>query len=182
MSTIFALWRVPERCHALKVSAVRRFESCTVIHDDRYSPVLISIWDGQATLDAARWHDGVTNEATLRIIDGGGKLVSISDATKSIRPTPELRRYWAENLQNADPRIRENTLATYVVINSPMMRGAITAIGWLSAEARRITCVATLHDAITGALEQLDAAGLARPAGLDPESYMAPVLDAEQVG
>lgn len=145
-----------------------------MIFDDRYSPVLISIWEGQATLKAAMWNTELNTRASEKVIAEGRQFVSISDATKSIRPTAEMRKYWADSMSNITDEMRNGTLISYVVIASAMMRGAMTAIGWLNPEARRIRSVATLREAIAASIESLKAAGQPVPEGLSPDSYVPP--------
>ena len=129
---------------------------------------------GKSGLDAAKWHNELQREELDALAAKGQKLISISDATQAERPSPEVRKYWAESLAETTPERDAATLATYVVINSAVMRGVMTAIGWLSERARAIKSVSSLSDAIRDALADLDAAGIPRPAGLDPDSYTPP--------
>ena len=156
------------------MATVRRFPETVVIHDDRFAPIVITIWSGTASVEVARWHNELQREDVRKAVAKGQRLVSISDATKADRPGPEVRKFWADALAETTPEQEAGTLSTYVVISSAVMRGVMTAIGWLSERARSIKSVPTLADAIRAALEDLDAEGIPRPSGLDPDSYTPP--------
>jgi hypothetical protein len=61
-------------------------------------------------------------------------------------------------------------LGNFVVIDSPILRGALTAIDWLCHEGRRIEYFSTLADAVAVANLRLAAAGHA-PSALDAANY-----------
>lgn len=77
----------------------------------------------------------------------------------------------------ASQEIREGALGNYVVLSSALVRGALTAIGWINQEARRIETFATLREAIGQAVETLEANGQPVPKGLNPETYEPPSLE-----
>jgi hypothetical protein len=156
------------------MATIHRSPEMVVIHDDRYAPIVITIWSGRANIEAARWHTELQEQDMQKAVAKGQKLISISDATKAERPGPEVRKFWADSLASTTPEQEAGTLSTYVVISSAVMRGVMTAIGWLSERARSIKSEPTLADAIRAALEDLDAAGIPRPAGLDPDGYTPP--------
>jgi len=152
----------------------RQFSEMRVTFDDRYAPVIITLFKGRADLDTARWTTEVQRQATLDAMANGHKIVNISDATHAERPPPQVRRYWADTLKKAGPKALDGTLSSYVVIANPLMRGVMTAIGWLAEEVRMVRSVPTLSEAIRRGLEDLDAAGVPRPEGLSPETYVPP--------
>ena len=154
--------------------ASRSFPECTLTFDDRYSPLLISIWSGRADLEAAKWHGELNREASKVLVARGLPIVSISDALASERPGPDVRKFWADSIAQESREITEATIATFVAFGSPLMRGVLTAIGWLNAEARKIKTTATMAEAIELALAKLAEAGVARPEGLTGESYRPP--------
>ena len=151
-----------------------RLAEMEVIFDDRYFPLLISTWTGRADLEAAKWHQEHHRAAIDRAVSEGLRVVSISMATRTQRPTPEVRKYWADSMSKTPAAHRAATLATFVVMTSAMMRGVMTAIGWLNEEARSIKTYPTLSSAIREGLALLEAEGLECPAGLDPDAYALP--------
>ena len=150
--------------------------NASVIIDDRYLPVLISVWIGQADMENARWYNAENRRVMQELVDRGQPYVMISDAAAAERPTPAVRKYFAELADDNVEGSEVLSLANYVVITSAVMRGALTAIGWISERAARINSVGSLQEAIERALMDLDAAGVPRPDGLDPVSYRPPSL------
>jgi hypothetical protein len=155
------------------MSESKTFPTGRVVFDDRYAPLLIATFFGEMGLDSAEWFERTHTRALHRQIALGSKVVSISDATRSERPSPEVRRFWAENTQNSPPAVKAAMLGTFVVIDSAILRGAMTAIGWLSEEARAIEPFRTVDDAIAEAVRRLDGAGFSVSV---PRSYSLPPL------
>lgn len=155
----------------------KEFDGARVIVDDRYPPVLITIWSGRATVPAARWSMEQTNALSKAFIDRYGAVVSISDATAAQRPAPDVRKFWADNM-SAMPEIARGTLGTFIVTTNPMMRGVLTAIGWLNEQARAMTHTATMGEALAKSLAALEQFGIAQPTGLQVDEY-APPANAE---
>jgi hypothetical protein len=71
---------------------------------------------------------------------------------------------------------------SYVVLDSAVLRGAITAMGWLTRGGLRIKSCPTLPEALRETLARLEELGIAPPAGLDPESYRFPAPDSAASG
>ncbi|MEZ4340370.1 MAG: hypothetical protein R3B82_27435 [Sandaracinaceae bacterium] len=149
----------------------KRFGSATVTFDDRFVPIIVVVWEGQTTLEAAKWgmeqQQRVMSELTRR----RERFILVSDASGAHRPSPEVRRFFATASEEQPVELRRHALSSYVVLSSGLMRGVMTAVGWLSEAARSVRSVATLREALERSLEDLDAAGVTRPEGLDPTSY-----------
>lgn len=146
---------------------------CEVVLDVRYAPIYISCWRGKPTIEAATWHAEQTDEYVEGIVSKHPKLVSIHCAILSERPDGDTRRFFAQRLATMPQLTRDAILENYVVVPNAMIRGALTAIGWLNERAKEIRKVPTLPAALENAFATLDEAGIARPEGLTPE-YMSP--------
>lgn len=151
---------------------LREFSQCKIMVDDRYLPLIISTFMGRADVEAAKWHMETQNRIMLEAARKGRRVVAISDSTRSDRPDAEARKYWADSMSQTPDTIRGATLGNIVVVNSVLIRGALTAIGWLNPKAKELVTVATLQQGIEMGLELLDKAGIARPA-IDPRAYEA---------
>lgn len=152
----------------------RDFSSqCQIVIDDRYLPLLISTFVGRANVEAAKWHIETQNRIILDEARRGRRVVSISDSTRSDRPDAEARKYWAESMSQTPESVQAATLGNIVVVDSVLIRGALTAIGWLNPKARELETVRTLSQGIERAFAILIKAGVARPT-LDPHSYTPP--------
>lgn len=94
--------------------------------DDALRPILISTWIGPATLDLVdefyRWCDGQVAKAKRR----GYPVILISDATLAGRPNADVRKAFAAAKFDVDVPFK-----SIVIINNKIIRGAMTAIGWL---------------------------------------------------
>lgn len=145
-----------------------------MIIDDRYLPLVISVWRGQANMETAQWHGGQHTEVVQELVGRGQKFVLINDASDAERPPPAVRKYFAEYAEAGSDEEEALGLATIVVLSSPVMRGALTAVGWVSERAARIDTAATMRAALERGLKALDAAGVPRPEGLDPANYTPP--------
>jgi hypothetical protein len=61
-----------------------------------------------------------------------------------------------------------------LIVDRAVVRGALTAIGWLTNDKVGLP-VKDMHEAITTADQALTRAGLRMPAGLDAARYRAPL-------
>lgn len=156
-------------------------DACVFV-DDFYAPVLMSHWYGVSDVPAverfARWHDAQIERARV----AGKKIVLVSDARFCGRPTAEVRKFFADWAAAQTAGQRETLLGILAVVPGAAVRGALTVIGWVSEDVRRVTPVATVPEAIEKALAMLDAAGIERPAKLDPATYASPCFEAMSRG
>ncbi|MEM7152647.1 MAG: hypothetical protein AAF799_07385 [Myxococcota bacterium] len=155
---------------------MERFESgSSVIYcDDSHFPVVISTWIGAATLDNSQeyltWMDAQLQRATREEV----RLISISDSADAKRPPPEVRRLFVDWINNNE----ESTGDSFVVITNALVRGALTAIGWLAPSAQKVNTVKDLPTALSKARGLLAERGLTVPGGLTSERYVRPGQDA----
>lgn len=145
-----------------------------VTFDDRYAPIYITTWVGTTTLEGARWGTEKQAAVAAELVRRGRRMITISDATRVERPPPEVRKYFADSTNANTSAHGAVSISSYVVLTNPLVRGVMTAVGWMSEAARRVTTVATMRDALERALADLDAARLPRPVGLDPAGYEPP--------
>jgi hypothetical protein len=158
---------------------VGQFSHARIVFDARYSPLVITTFFGRCDLEAAQWHTELMNQATVEAARRGQRVITISDATHSDRPTPEARKYWADNMSTASAVAKAATLATYVVFTSAVVRGALTAIGWLNPDVKKIETFASLSDAIQAANLRFKKERITVP-HLDPKDYKLPQVDSSQ--
>lgn len=158
---------------------VGQFSHARIVFDARYSPLLITTFFGKCDLEAAKWHTELMNQATLDAARRGQRVITISDATHSDRPSPDARKYWADNMSTGSAVVKAATLGTYVVFNSAVVRGALTAIGWLNPEVKKIETFGTLAEAINAANLRFKKERITAPS-LDPKDYKLPQVDSPQ--
>jgi len=148
-----------------------------VIIDDRYAPLIVSSFIGEVDLPLGEWYE----ETSHRLIRAQGKLgrrvVGIHDASQAGRSSPEMRKFWADMSRRAPKDIQSIVLSNLIVISSPMMRGVLTAVGWLNPEVAQLRIFPSLAAAIDDARQQLDKAGT--PISLPAGGYQIPRLTAK---
>lgn len=147
--------------------------SCELVLDARYMPIYITCWRGKPTVEAAKWHAEQVDELIAEVDAEYPRVLPIDCATLCDRPGADVRRYFAERLGNIPQRTIDAVIENYAVIPNAMLRGALTAIGWLNERAKAIKSVATFDAALTGAFATLDANGIQRPDGLGLD-YLSP--------
>lgn len=158
---------------------IGQFSQARVVFDARYSPLLITTFFGKCDLEAAKWQTDLINQATIQAAKRGQRVITISDATHSDKPSAEARKYWADNMSTGSAAVQAATLGTYVVYTSAIVRGALTAIGWLNPEVKKIETFGTLADAIKSALARLKKERLQAPE-FGPNGYQLPHEESSQ--
>lgn len=137
------------------VQSSRDGDSVLVLDDDRL-PILIASWTGTATLkNVNRFYDWV-EERVARAKATGGKLALINDALEAERPGAEVRQAFASRQIDA-----EVVISSPVVITSALVRGAMTAVGWLLGDRMKgVTSFATMGEALQSARRAFEDRGL----------------------
>ncbi len=133
--------------------------------DDTAWPVLYARFRGVATIEGydeyAVWLEGQVKRALAEKT----KIATINDAAEGIQVSSEVRRHiadWLEHNNNAGAAAA--TAASFVVINSSIMRGVMTALSWVAKDKMGgVVSVATVEDAWNGAVSALKAEGIAVP-------------------
>lgn len=152
---------------------VTRGASAVVI-DDGAPGVLIATWFDEPTVALVDayfdWHETYLE----RVRKARGRFVSVTDTYATKRPSPTARRRIAERMDALGDDATTSTIASYVIVESALLRGAITALSWLHAPLEGTVAVGTPALAIEAALRDLDAAGIPRPARLTPQTYQRP--------
>jgi hypothetical protein len=153
----------------------RQFDSPrgSIVCDETHWPVVIITWIGRADADSVRkffaW-----NRSVLPRADKAGGYVMITDASAAARPDADVRRLVAELNDELPPEARDLSIGNYVVITNPLIRGAMTAMQWVSRSEWQAIQVSSMHEAIRRSFIELDKAGKLRPRSLDPDRYVPP--------
>jgi hypothetical protein len=156
------------------VSKVRMLtdDGCSVLIDETFSPVVIVSFYGVITkkllLEFVAWY-----REYLGSLRPSQKFVMINDPRGVPTHSPTLRKIAAEEMQKFAASMKMHNLHNILIIDNALLRGAITAIGWLINKDVGYAA-RDMHDAITVALRALTSAGLPLPVGLEATSYRAP--------
>jgi hypothetical protein len=157
----------------MAVTVLRDAPSAIVI-DDGARGIVIATWFGEPTLALVdryfEWHSAHLD----RLRKERARFVLITDTFATARPSPSARKRIAERTQALGPDVPHLTIGSYLVVESALIRGAITALAWLHAPLADTVAVGSPALAIGAALRDLDAAGIARPPNLSPGTYSRP--------
>jgi len=141
----------------------QQFGSGAVVIDDRHLPVIVTTFFGEVSLEAATWH-GKTHQALVEEQSRrSARIITITDSSHTKPPPAEVRKYWADLTKNFPPAVKEATLAAFVVIKSPVIRGVMTALSWLNPELRSVEVYDSVEHAFRVARDRLSAAGQSVP-------------------
>ena len=147
-------------------------EGCRVILDDVHYPLLISRWEGTLTSQAARDSFVAVHEVFARAQARGELVWSVVDAIDTQRPDALTRKTLQEINDDGEQRypgvLRK---PTYAAMTNVIIRGAVTAMRWISTSIIDLEAHATMEEALTAALASMRAAGIEPELPLDPATY-----------
>jgi hypothetical protein len=148
---------------------------CAFVADARDFPLLVTTWWGEASVPLVRrffaWNDAMCTRA----MSEDTHVAMVSDNRHSKRPPATVRKLLAELTDASTEIAGGRALPTLVVIDNALVRGALTAIQWLSARSWGVQVVASVEDGLRQALDALAAAG-AEPPDVDPSAHVAPAM------
>lgn len=145
-----------------------------VIFDDRVPGFVFTTWFGEATVPLVdRYYERhASHLADLR--KEKRRFVLITDTFAAARPSPNARKRIADLLVTLGPDRRYLTVGSYLVIESALIRGAVTALAWLDASLAETVSVPNVDVAIERGLVDLRNAGQAVPPNFPTAKYRRP--------
>lgn len=143
-----------------------------VIIDDRYAPLLVSTFIGEVELEQGRWYERTVLEVIARSATEGRRVASVHDASQVTRTTAEMRQFWADMSSRNQTTLESRTLANLIVVTNALMRGVLTAVGWMNPKVASLKLFPTLDAAVSEALKLLRDAGT--PVTLPAGGYRTP--------
>ena len=117
-------------------------------------------------------------EEIERSIREGKRAFVVIEARGVGRPSPQIRKLQAQWMSDNAELLQRNTVGIAFVITERMVRGALTAIFWMTRNPVPYTVHGSLRDALDHAAEQCTAAGLELPPGMrdDPAGLVEEAL------
>ena len=156
---------------------VIRGERCHVVLDVQHFPLLFTKFVGDVTVEMfAEYFDWVV-QINQRAQAEGTKIVTVTDGTQGSRPSADARAYIAAKQDEIVDAYGHLSLASYVALDSALVRGALTAIGWVAKRGLAVTPVRSIAEGVERALADFDAAGVPRPTSLPSTDYRFPKVD-----
>lgn len=110
------------------------------------------------------WNAGDLRKVTEELLrEDCERFIFFSDV-KSIRPAGILERQaMSSTLNEIHQQLASRMIASSVITDSPIMRGVVKAVTWLTDFPYPINCFATADEAIADAARRLEAEGLFCP-------------------
>lgn len=135
----------------------------------RHLPLVLSTFRGELTLEAVQRHETEVNEILVGQLARKQPVVYIVDARGLSMPSALVRRHWANRI-NESRSVLEALLGTFIVVDNAFLRGALTAIAWMTDAGNTLVYAASLQDAVLRANERLVDNGHA-PANFAPSTH-----------
>lgn len=147
--------------------------AASVVVDDGAWPIVVATWFGEPTVPLVdryfEHHDGLLERAR----SAQQRIVLVTDTFATERASASVRRRIVERTQ-AQPRdAAQLTLKSYVVLDSAIMRGVVTALAWVYPALGQSENVGALSTALERAMGDLRAAGVTPPS-IDPARATRP--------
>ncbi len=139
---------------------------------DRHLPLLVSTLRGDLDLEAVHRHDRQVNDIIQEQLVRGCPIVYVVDARGLSMPSAMVRRYWADRV-NESRAVLEAMLGTFIVVDNAFLRGALTAIAWMTDAARTLSYAPNLENAVERANATLVERGLS-PVNFHPANHSLP--------
>lgn len=130
---------------------------------DEHFPLVLVRWAGQLqahqVLQMIRFFD----EGVARGLREQRRVLHICDARHAEVPDQLVRDMLVDWLIETASDQRKVMLGSFVVASDPLIRGVVASLKWATGRGGGIRVVTELEDAIDGACELLDCAGLEVP-------------------
>ncbi|MEM9453865.1 MAG: hypothetical protein AAGF11_06775 [Myxococcota bacterium] len=146
----------------------------TVYLSAEHFPVLIPTWFGNPSVPSVERFIDWLDRMAARAKQEGTKVVLMGDLTQAQRPSPEVRRALAHALDRFHGRNGDGFLGGSTIIGQPLMRAVVIMVLALTRTQINFRPVKSLAAAFERTRRLLDAAGIAWPEGLDPDTYERP--------
>jgi hypothetical protein len=128
-----------------------------VVIDDRYSPLIVSTFIGVVELGLGQWFEQENVRLIQRERARGHRIIHVHDTTYIERTPPEMRKFWAEMSSRNEAMFEVCVIETPLVVSSALMRGVLTAVGWLNPKIAKIPSYSTVDHAIVASVAKLEA-------------------------
>ena len=133
--------------------------SAELVIDESYAPILVLTWFGEPTTQLIDRYVAWTRELIADNVANHRKAALVVDSREILRTDATVRRHYADRAVD-DPSL----LISVAVIDSAMVRGALTAIRWvLGDRLSSVVSVPTLEEAFERACAAIEAEGMDAP-------------------
>ena len=127
-----------------------------LVIDTSHLPLLITTWFSSPSLGLAEVYVDWFSNYVERSRAGGRRFVILDDASRAGRPIPQVRGLLSKI--ECPPEV---VLDRVIVVNTPAIRGAITALSWITGNP--IKTAPTIEEGVRECLAVLDQAKIPPP-------------------
>lgn len=138
---------------------LRQCDTGAAFIDLRFAPLIVSCFVGDVDLALGKWYERTLAEVILGQTSGGRRVINVNDASRSIRTSPDMRKFWADMSERNSEMMAAHTLGNIIVVSNPLMRGVITAVSWLNPRVAKMQVLPSLERAVAEAVGRLGGAG-----------------------
>ena len=142
-----------------------------VVGDARHLPLVLATWWGTATESIVRRYFTWQAAIGMQVADDDARMLLLTDARFARRPPATTRRVIAELSDALPAPVFERSLGSFLVLESAVVRGAFTAMQWISQKEWKVTTVPDLRTGLLRAFSAIESAGLPVPRSIDPETF-----------
>lgn len=139
---------------------VKKGATGAVVIDDRYAPLIVSTFIGVVELPLGQWFEQENARLIQREHARGHRVIHVHDTTYIERTPPEMRKFWAEMSARNETMWELCVIETPLVVSNALMRGVLTAVGWLNPKVAKLPTYSTIDQAIVASVVKLEAAGM----------------------
>jgi hypothetical protein len=133
-----------------------------ILVDQRWFPLILQRWPDDVSDDDLERFFVAADDATRRALREKTWCAMVVAARRGEIDSRQRRRV-AKWVRSISPEIRERTIGSFLVVNSPMQRGAITALRYILPELKDVYPVESLEIAIASAIRALGQKGVSVP-------------------
>jgi hypothetical protein len=136
---------------------------CGATLDARALPLLMASWLGAATAELVDQYFDAQLQIMQEIDSRGEHCVLLTMADQAGRPSAVARQRIVDRTQAISELIQRVIVANAIVVTNPLVRGAMTAIGWLDPKLRGVPYLGSRDAGFEWAKAELARHGLPAP-------------------
>jgi hypothetical protein len=132
-----------------------------------YYPVIFARFEGETSVEDADAFNDFLRESMSRATENGDDVVALIDSLATTKVSPAVRKSFADLIRSVEKAWYQRMVGVVVLYENVLMRGALTAISWVSPLALDILAARDLNQGRELLLKAYNKAGVEPPAELD---------------
>jgi hypothetical protein len=145
-----------------------------IVVDAQHFPLMFTKFVGEVSRDMFAEYFNWVRKVNERARRADIRVITVSDISRGKRPPVDVRKFVAEEQDRVVETYGSTNMASYIVVENALVRGALTAIGWSTKKGLDATPVRSIGEGIDRAFADFDANRIERPRNLRARSYAFP--------